>query len=116
MNAADAPLTAGSLLPLLSLGLAILVQTAVIAFFGGKLSQRMTSAEKRLSEQDSKIDAKIGDHSVLVEKVVRLQVQMEHATGTLEKLASHAEGVNRQLGNIAMGRVGQVAEMSGGKP
>jgi len=99
-------------LPLLSLGLAILVQTAVVAFFGGKISQRMTSAEKRLGEQDNKLETKLGDHSLLVEKVVRLQVQMEHSNTTLDRMGHTLEGVNRQLGNIAMGRVGHGGEMS----
>jgi len=100
------------MLPLLSLGLAILVQTAVVAFFGGKISQRMTSAEKRLGEQDHKIEAKTGDQSVLVERVVRLQVQMEHSNATLDKVSAAMEGVQRQLGNIAMGRIGHGGEMS----
>lgn len=100
------------MLPLLSLGLAILVQTAVVAFFGGKISQRMTSAEKRLGEQDTKIEHKLGDQSVLVEKVVRLQVQMEHSNNTLDKVSASMEGVQRQLGNIAMGRIGHGGEMS----
>lgn len=115
MSAGDTPITAASLLPLLSLGLAILIQTAVVAFFGGKLSQRMTSAEKRLADQDAKIEAKIGDQSLLVEKVVRLQVQMEHATGSIDKIGHTLEGVNRQLGNIAMGNVGRAAELPGSK-
>jgi len=100
-----------SMLPLLSLGMAILVQTGVVAFFGGKLSQRMTSAEARIVEQDLQIERKIGDQSALVEKVVRLQVQMEHATNGIEKVGHTLEGVNRQLGNIAMGRVGQGGEL-----
>lgn len=104
-------MTLAPLLSLLALGFAILVQTALVAFFGGKMSQRMTSAEKRLGEQDTKIDNKMGDHSVLVEKVVRLQVQMEHSNATQDKMAFTLEGVNRQLGNIAMGRVGHGGEM-----
>lgn len=104
--------TSFDMLPLLALGFAVLVQTAIVAFFGGKLSQRMLSAEKRLAEQDTKIDAKIGDQNALVEKVVRLQVQMEHVTTGVDKLCFTLEGVNRQLGNIAMGRVGQGGEMS----
>lgn len=98
-------------LPLLSLGLAILVQTGIVAFFGGKMSQRMTSAEKRLGEQDTKIETKIADQNLLVEKVVRLQVQMEHNTSALEKIGHTMEGVNRQLGNIAMNRIGVGGEL-----
>lgn len=100
------------MLPWLSLGFAILIQTGVIAFFLGRMSQRMTSAEKRLGEQDAKLESKVGDQSVLVEKVVRLQVQMEHSNATQDKMAFTLEGVNRQLGNIAMGRVGHGGEMS----
>lgn len=100
------------MLPWFSLGLVILVQTAAVAFFGGKLSQRMVSAEKRLGEQDTKIEHKLGDQSVLVEKVVRLQVQMEHSNTTLDKVSAAVEGVQRQLGNIAMNHTGHGGEMS----
>lgn len=104
------PMTS-DILPLLSLGLAILVQTGIVAYFGGKMAQRMISAEKRIGEQDAKIETKIADQNLLVEKVVRLQVQMEHNTSALEKIAHTMEGVNRQLGNIAMGRIGVSGEM-----
>lgn len=100
------------MLPLLALGLTILVQTAVVAFFLGKMSQRMTSAEKRLSEQDTKIEAKIGDQSALVDRVTRLTVEMEHNNKSLDKLCAEMTGVQRQLGNIAMNRVGHGGEMS----
>lgn len=104
-------LSVTTLLPLLALGLTIVVQTGVICYAMGRLFQRVTSTEKRLAEQDKKIEDKIGDQNILVEKVVRLQVQMEHNTAVLEKLGHTMEGVNRQLGNIAMGRVGQGGEM-----
>jgi len=99
------------MLPWLSLGFVILVQTAAVAFFGGKMSQRMTSAEKRLGDQDSKIESKIADQSVLIRAVAKLEVQAEHSNNMLDKVSVQMEGVHRQLGNIAMGRVGHGGEM-----
>lgn len=84
---------------LASLAAVMLVQTAVVAFALGRLFQRVTTVEKA-SE----------DRSELSDKVTRLTVEMEHANVTLAKLVTHSEGVNRQLGNIAMGRVGQGKE------
>lgn len=101
-----------SMLPLLSLGLAILVQTAIVAFFGGKMSQRMTSAEKRLSEQDQNIERKIGDQMALITAVAEMKVEQVHTNKSLDKLCMEMTGVQRQLGNIAMGRVGVGGEMS----
>lgn len=98
-------------IPLLALGLAILVQTAVVAFFGGKMSQRMTSAERKLSEQGLEIEKKMGDHSALVEKVVRLQVQMEHVGEKMDKAAHTIENMSHQLSNLAMGRAGKLYEI-----
>jgi len=94
------------ILSLLALGFAVLVQTALVAFFGGKMSQRMTSAEKRLGEQDVKIENKIADQSVLIRAVAKLEVQAEHSNNMLDKVSVQMEGVHRQLGNIAMNRVG----------
>lgn len=100
------------MLPLLALGFAILVQTAVVAFFGGKLSQRMTSAEKRLAEQDIKIENKITDQNALALALGEMRVEQAHTTKTLDKVCQELTGVHRQLGNIAMGRVGVGGEMS----
>lgn len=105
------PMTAAALLPLLSLGLAILVQTGVICFFIGKMSQRMTSAEKRLAEQDAIIEKKIGDQSALIEKVVRLEVKMEHITKSVEKVCHTLENVSHQLSNMSMNRSGKLYEI-----
>ena len=111
MSAGAVPMTAASLLPLLSLGLAILVQTAVVAFFGGKMSQRMDSAEKRLNEQDTKIDKKIGDQTALLITVAEMGAEQKHTTKALEKLAREMEGAHRQLANIATDRVGIGGEL-----
>lgn len=89
---------------LASLAAVLFVQTAVVAFALGRLFQRVTASEKALEDR--------GD---LSDKVTRLQVQMEHANATLEKVGREMAGVNRQLGNIAMGRVGVVSEIGGPK-
>ncbi|CAN7167597.1 hypothetical protein [Brevundimonas sp. LjRoot202] len=100
-----------NMLPWLSLGLAILVQTGVVAFFGGKLAQRMTSAEKRLTEQDSKIEKKIGDQTALLITVAEMGAEQKHTTKALEKLAREMEGAHRQLANIATDRIGVGGEL-----
>lgn len=99
------------LLPLLSLGLAILVQTGLICYFMGKMSQRMTSAEKRLGEQDVTIEKKIGDQTTLLLAVAEMRVEQAHATKALDKLAREMEGAHRQLANIATDRVGVGGEL-----
>lgn len=98
-------------LPLLSLGLAILIQTGIVAFFGGKMSQRMTSAEKRLGEQDLSIEKKIGDQTTLLMSVAEMRVEQAHTNKSLDKLVLEMTGVQRQLGNIAMDRIGSGGEM-----
>lgn len=106
------PMDLAPLLSLLALGFAVLVQTALVAFFGGKMSQRMTSAEKRLGEQDVKIDTKLGDQTALIRAVALLEGEMAHSNKTLDKVSAQMEGVHRQLGNIAMNRIGAGGEMS----
>ena len=84
------------------LSFTVLLQTAFLAFWLGRLSQRVTTAEKQGEGRQD-----------LADKVTRLTVEMEHANVTLVKLVNNSEGVNRQLGNIAMGRVGQVTDIGG---
>lgn len=85
---------------LASLAAVMLIQTSVVAFALGRLVQRVATVEKA-SE----------DRGELSDKVTRLTVEMEHANNTLNKLVNNSENVNRQLGNIAMGRVGQGREI-----
>lgn len=99
------------MLPLLSLGMAILVQTGIVAFFMGKMSQRMTSAEKHIGEQDLSIDKKIGDQTTLLMSVAEMRVEQAHTNKSLDKLVQEMTGVQRQLGNIAMDRLGAGGEM-----
>ena len=73
---------------------------AIFAFNLGRLSQRVQALEHS-SEGDATVS----------EKVIRLTVEMEHANAALTKMGNQLEGVNRQLGNIAMGRIGQSGEM-----
>lgn len=76
-----------------------------LAFWMGVLSQRVRQLEKAAA-----------DGPDLNEKVTRLTVEMEHANATLVKLANQSENTNRQLGNLAMGRLGQGIELPGSKP
>lgn len=79
----------------LSLGLilAFVVQTAVIAFWAGRMTQRLTAVERHADERQG-----------LNDKVTTLTVEMAHANASLDKLGHHMEGVQRQLANLATGR------------
>ena len=85
---------------LASLAAVIFIQTAVVAFALGRLFQRVMQVEVATA-----------DRGELSDKVTRLQVEMEHANAALSKVGREMEGVNRQLGNIAMNRVGNIVEM-----
>lgn len=75
----------------ISLGLFVtmIVQTTGIAFWAGRVTQRLVAAEKTSGDS---------------EKVTRLTVEMEHANASLDQLAHQMESVQRQLSNIATGR------------
>ena len=85
---------------LASLAAVLFIQTAVVAFALGRLFQRVTQVETATA-----------DRGELSDKVTRLQVEMEHANAALSKVGREMEGVNRQLGNIAMNRVGAAVEI-----
>ncbi|WP_296168734.1 hypothetical protein [uncultured Brevundimonas sp.] len=85
---------------IVSLAFAILVQTAFFAFWLGRVSQRLMSLEEHSKGREDVAD-----------KVIRLTVEMEHVNAALGKLVNNSESVNRQLGNIAMGRGGQITEL-----
>lgn len=88
----------------LGLALGVFLQSIALSFWLGRLSQRLSTVERSTDDR-----AGVGD------KVIRLEVQMEAANKTLEKVGREMEGVNRQLGNIAMGHVGVSAELPGRK-
>lgn len=87
-------------------GLAFTVICAIAsgAFMLGRVSQRVTALEDRAKGE-------VG----LMAKVITLEAEMRHANTSLAKLGREMESVNRQLGNIAMGRVGAAGEMKGPK-
>ena len=78
----------------LSLAIVILIQTALVAFFLGRLSQRVTTIERESAGREG-----LGD------RITRLEVKMDAATGTLERLDGHMVSAQRQLANIAAGRI-----------
>lgn len=84
-----------------SLAFAILLQTAVLSFWLGRLSQRVLTVEKSVDGREDMAD-----------KVTRLTVEMEHANVTLAKLVNNSENVNRQLGNLSMGQLGRRVEIN----
>ncbi|MFN7110333.1 MAG: hypothetical protein ACK4M2_01755 [Brevundimonas sp.] len=93
-------MTPSAWIALASLAAVLFVQTSVVAFALGRLFQRVSQVEK-VSE----------GRGELSDKVTRLQVEMEHANSALEKVGREMEGVNRQLGNIAMNRIGHAVEI-----
>lgn len=84
-----------------SLAFAFLVQTAAIAFWAGRMSQRVLGVEQGLANR-----------SELNDKVTRLCVEQEATNKSLEKMTREMEGVHRQLGNIAMKQIGFSGEMT----
>lgn len=88
----------------IGLAFSFFLQTIALAFWLGRVSQRLNTVEKA-SEEGSGV----------MEKVIRLEVQMDHANQALTKVGREMEGVNRQLGNIAMGHVGALSEIPGKK-
>ncbi|MGH6979027.1 MAG: hypothetical protein ACRED4_07030 [Brevundimonas sp.] len=94
-------MTPSAWIALASLAAVLFVQTAVVAFALGRLFQRVTTVEKASDSM-----------AVLADKVTRLSVQMEHMEGGVSKLGREMEGVNRQLGNLAMGHLGRGVEIS----
>lgn len=83
-----------------SLLLAFVVQTSAIAFWLGRMSQRMNAVEKGLE-----------DRSGLNDKVTGLVVEQAHTSKALDKMVREMEGVHRQLANIAMGHMGRAGEL-----
>lgn len=83
----------------------ILIQAVSVAFWMGRLSQRMSTVEK--ATDSGAVTATI---------VIETKVKVEHMEGSMEKMGREMEGIHRQLGNIAMGHVGALAELPGRKP
>lgn len=84
-----------------SLFLAFVVQTATIAFWLGRMSQRVQAVEKGLE-----------GHGDLTKTVTELKVEQSHTNRALDKLGREMEGVHRQLANIATGRIGIAGELT----
>lgn len=84
-----------------SFAFAFIVQTAAIAFWAGRMSQRLQHVEAGLK-----------DRSELNDKVTALCIHHENTNKTLEKFGREMEGVHRQLANIAMGHVGKGGEFT----
>lgn len=93
-------MTASVWISLGSLGLLVVVHAVTAAFFAGKQSQRITNLERE-----------VGDRSSMNDTVIELKVKMGHVETQLSKQSATLEGINRQLGNIAMGRIGVSGEL-----
>lgn len=84
---------------LVALAVTLFVHTAGFSFWLGSMSQRIKKLE----------DASSGDETLNM-TVIELKVKMDHLETMTEKLGASMEGVHRQLGNLAMGRVGRGVE------
>lgn len=93
-------MTASAWIALGSFGFAFVLHVVAIAFAMGKLSQRVTNVERDTD-----------DRGALNNMVIELRVKMEHVEGHQVKQNASLEGIQRQLGNIAMGRIGVAGEM-----
>lgn len=93
-------MTASAWIAMGALGVALLVHAVAAAFTAGKHSQRITNLERS-----------IGDSNALNNMVIELRVKMEHVETQMLKQSATLEGVNRQLANIAMGRMGSSGEI-----
>ncbi len=66
-----------------------------LAFWVGVLSQKVKSLEEDVKDIKAQ-----GAEGGVTERLVRLEVQMETALGTLEGVNRGMQGVQRQLGNL----------------
>lgn len=85
---------------LASLAGVVLVNAVAVAFWAGRMSQRMTHVELGLA-----------DRTELNDKVTALVIHQENSARTLEKVSREMEGVHRQLANIATNRIGVGGEL-----
>lgn len=85
---------------LASLAFAIEVQAIIAAFALGKAFQRISQVERDTEDRTS-----------MAATVIELKVKMEHVEEQMRKQSSALEGINRQLGNIAMNRIGLAGEL-----
>jgi hypothetical protein len=83
-----------------SLAVALGVHAVVVAFMMGKLVQRVSNVERE-----------VGDRASMNDTVIELKVKMGHVETEMQKQSAALEGIHRQLGNIAMNRIGLAGEL-----
>lgn len=79
-----------------------------LAFWVGVLSQRVRQLETTAKE----LRDGAHDQNAVIERLVRLEVQMEHSTASLTSVDRSLQGIQRQLGNL-MHKGGTVTEFGG---
>lgn len=84
---------------LVSLLIGMMVQIGAFSFWLGRISQRVGTLEKT-AEGDRRLN----------DTVVELSVKMGHVEAMIEKLSTSMDGVQRQLANLSMGRMGRGVE------
>ncbi len=93
-------MTASAWIAIASLGVGLVIHMVAAAYFFGKQSQRLATVEREM-----------GDRASLSDTVIELKVKMGHVETQLSKQGTVLEGIQRQLGNIAMNRVGLAGEL-----
>lgn len=81
-----------------------------LAFWSGVLTQKVRS-------QGSDIEAlkdEEGQNAKLIERLVRLEVQMGHVEDGIGRINRGMDVMQRQLGNLMTGGGGKVIELGGG--
>lgn len=75
---------------------------ALLAFWVGALSERVKNLRKDVDTLNARHDAEMGEGGLL-ERVIRMGVNLENATKQLESLDRHMQGVQRQIANLMKG-------------
>lgn len=80
-----------------------------LAFWSGVLSQRVKGLEARCAA----LESEESKQATLIERLVRLEVQMGHVEDGIGTLKRGVETMQRQLGNLMTGGGGKIIELPG---
>lgn len=75
---------------------------ALLAFWVGALSERVKTLRKDVDALNGRHEAEVGEGGML-ERMIRMEVNLENATKQLESLDRHMQGVQRQIANMMKG-------------
>lgn len=72
---------------------------ALLAFWVGALSERVKNLRKDVDTLNGRHDAEVGEGGML-ERMIRMEVNLDNAGKQLESLDRHMQGVQRQIANL----------------